>query len=98
MKRVGEKIGACTDPLFVLCHKRRQQQKRQQGNSRTRYRAIWMRSVAMELGLCRWARTRRSPRPEVGWNPGSAYPKTADVGRGGKTVPFRNEEPIRRDA
>jgi len=45
---------------------RRRQHKGQHGSCCTRNRAILIRSVAIEWGLCRWARTLRPPRPEVG--------------------------------
>src|SRR5262249_441126 len=66
----------------------------QQGSCCTRNRAILMRSVAMEWGLWRWARTLRSPRPELGGYRGGASPKMADVGWGGQPAPFRHQEAI----
>jgi sugar lactone lactonase YvrE len=55
-------------PYFycVINYTRRRQHKGQHGSRCTRNRAIWIRSVAIEWGLWRWARTLRPPRPEVG--------------------------------
>lgn len=50
----------------VINYTRRRQHKGQHGSRCTRNRAIWIRSVAIEWGLCRWARTLCPPRPEVG--------------------------------
>jgi DNA invertase Pin-like site-specific DNA recombinase len=50
----------------VINDTRRRQHKGQHGSCCTRNRAILIRSVAIEWGLCRWARTLRPPRPEVG--------------------------------
>jgi hypothetical protein len=54
--------------LVLLCYKRRTQQTGQQGSCWSRNLASLIRSVAIEYGLCRSARTRRAARPEVGWN------------------------------
>jgi hypothetical protein len=56
------------DPLVLLCHKRGTQQTGQQGSCLSRNLASLIRSVAIECGLCRSARTRRAARPEVGRN------------------------------
>jgi hypothetical protein len=58
--------------LVLLCHKRREQQKGQQGNCFSKARSILMRSVAMELRLCRSARVRRASGLELGRNPRGA--------------------------
>jgi hypothetical protein len=55
--------------LVLLCYKRNEQQKGQQGSCRIRARAILMRSVAMDCRLCRSARTRRAAGLELGRNP-----------------------------
>src|SRR3982751_495711 len=52
--------------LVLLCYKRRVQQKGQCGSWVRRERAILIRRVAIEVGLCRSARTRRTARLEVG--------------------------------
>ncbi len=44
--------------LILLCYKRRRQQNGQQGSCRRSALAILIRSVAIELALCRSARTR----------------------------------------
>ena len=54
--------------LVLLCHKRGTQQTGQQGSCLSRNLASLIRSVAIECGLCRSARTRRAARPEVGRN------------------------------
>src|SRR4051812_41190372 len=54
------------DLLVLLCYKRRVQQKGQCGSWVRRERAILIRRVAIEVGLCRSARTRRTARLEVG--------------------------------
>jgi hypothetical protein len=54
--------------LILLCHKRRTQQNGQQVSRLSSHRASLIRSVAIEYGLCRSARMRRAPGPEVGWN------------------------------
>src|SRR3954467_12547430 len=51
--------------LILLCYKRRAQQKGQCGSWVRRKREILMRRVAIEAGLCRSARTRRTARLEV---------------------------------
>src|SRR3954471_11763029 len=51
--------------LILPCYKRREQQKGQYGNWVSRKRAILIRRVAIEVGLCRSARTRRTARLEV---------------------------------
>jgi len=56
----------------VINYRRKEQHNGQHGSRCTRNRAIWIRSVAIEWGLCRWARTLRSPRPELGRYPGRA--------------------------
>jgi hypothetical protein len=55
-------------PLVLLCYKRLEQQKGQQGSRPSRARAIRMRSVAMDCGLCRSARARRAAGLELGRN------------------------------
>lgn len=55
--------------LVLLCYKSNEQQKGQQRSSRSRARAIRMRSVAMDCGLCRSARERRAAGLELGRNP-----------------------------
>ena len=52
--------------LVLLCYKRRVQQKGQCGSWVRRKRAILIRRVAIEAGLCRSARARRAARLEVG--------------------------------
>lgn len=47
--------------LVLLCYKRSAQQKGQQGSLASRPRAMSSRSVAMEWGLCRWARPSGLP-------------------------------------
>src|SRR5215469_2875290 len=54
--------------LVLLCHKRREQQNGQHTSCLSKNLAIWMRSVVIEDGLCRSARTRRAAREEVGRN------------------------------
>jgi len=54
--------------LVLLCHKRRTQQNGQQGSRLSRNLASLMRRVAIECGLCRSARMRRTAGPEVGRN------------------------------
>src|SRR3954449_10431656 len=51
--------------LILLCYERRAQQKGQCGSWVRRKREILMRRVAIEAGLCRSARTRRTARLEV---------------------------------
>jgi len=51
--------------LVLLCYKRRAQQKGQCGSWVRRKRAILIRRVAIESGLCRSARMRRAARFEV---------------------------------
>jgi hypothetical protein len=51
--------------LLLLCYKRRVQQKGQWGSWVRRKRAILIRRVAIEAGLCRSARARRTARLEV---------------------------------
>jgi hypothetical protein len=55
--------------LVLLCHKRRAQQTGQQGSWLAKNLAILMRMVAIELGLCRSARTRRAAGFVLGRNP-----------------------------
>ena len=55
-------------PLILLCHKRRVQQNGQQGSRLSRNLASLIRSVAIDVGLCRSARMRRAAGPEVGRN------------------------------
>jgi len=52
--------------LVLLCHKRREQQNGQQASCLSRNLASWIRSVAMECGLCRSARMRCAARAEFG--------------------------------
>ena len=52
--------------LVLLCYKRRAQQKGQCGSWVRRKRASLIRRVAIEVGLCRSARTRRAAGFEVG--------------------------------
>ena len=54
--------------------------------------------MAIEFGLCRSGRTWRPARAEVRRRPGGNESKMADAGRGGKTVPLGDQEPISRDA
>ena len=54
--------------LVLLCHKRREQQNGQQASCLSRNLASGIRSVAMECGLCRSARTRCAAWPEFGRN------------------------------
>ena len=54
--------------LVLLCHKRREQQNGQQASCLSRNLASRIRSVAMECGLCRSARTRCATRLELGRN------------------------------
>jgi hypothetical protein len=54
--------------LVLLCHKRREQQNGQQLSCLSRNLASWIRSVAIECGLCRSARMRRAAGLEVGRN------------------------------
>jgi hypothetical protein len=54
--------------LVLLCHKRREQQNGQQASCLSRDLASWIRSVAMECGLCRSARMRCATRAEFGRN------------------------------
>jgi DNA-binding NtrC family response regulator len=58
--------------IVLLCHKRREQQNGQQGNRFSKALWILVRSVAMELGLCRSARVRRASGLEFGRNPRGA--------------------------
>jgi hypothetical protein len=51
--------------LVLLCYKRRAQQKGQCESWVRRKRAILIRRVAIEAGLCRSARARRTARLEV---------------------------------
>jgi hypothetical protein len=51
--------------LILLCYKRRMPQKGQPGSCPRIWRAMAMRSVAMEAGLCRSERTGRAARLEV---------------------------------
>src|SRR4029079_4077554 len=51
--------------LVLLCYKRRAQQKGQCGSWVRRKRASLIRRVAIEVGLCRSARTRRAAGFEV---------------------------------
>jgi hypothetical protein len=53
--------GGAYDLLVLLCYKRSAQQKGQRGNLASRLRAMRSRSVAMEWGLCRWARPAGLP-------------------------------------
>jgi hypothetical protein len=64
----GEKLDYYHGLLVLLCYKRLTQQKGQQGSCRSRILAMRIRSVAMERGLCRSARTRRAAGLEPGWN------------------------------
>ena len=66
--RLTNRVQLTTDGLVLLCYKRSEQQKGQQGSCWSRARAIRMRSVAMDCGLCRSARTRRAAGLEVGRN------------------------------
>src|SRR5580704_7924303 len=56
-----------------------------------------MRSVAIECGLCRSGRARRSAWAEVRRRRGGDESKMTGAGRGGKTVPLGYEEPISCD-
>ena len=60
----GQEIQASV--LVLLCHKRREQQNGQQASCFSRNLASRIRSVAIECGLCRSARTRFAARPELG--------------------------------
>jgi len=53
-----------------------------------------MRSVAIECGLCRSGRARRSAWAEVRRRRGGNESKMTGAGRGGKTVPLGYQEPI----
>ena len=53
-----------------------------------------MRSVAIERGLCRSGRARRSAWAEVRRRCGGNESKTTGAGRGGKTAPLGYQEPI----
>src|SRR6201987_3271865 len=57
-----------------------------------------MRSVAIECGLCRSGRTRRSARAELRRRPAGSESKMTGAGRGEKTVPLGHQEPISCDA
>ena len=57
-----------------------------------------IRSVAIEFGLCRSGRMRRSAWADVGRWPGGNESKMAGAGRGEKTVPLGNQEPVGREA
>ena len=61
-------------------------------------RASSIRIVAMEWGLWRSGRTRRATRAELRCSPGGNESKMTGVGRGGKTVPLGDEEPVSRNA
>src|SRR6266568_8235956 len=50
--------------LVLLCYKKGAPQKGQPESCRSRIRAMVCRSVAMDQGLCRSARTGRTPRVE----------------------------------
>src|SRR4051812_34906823 len=63
--RLVERFSARFVLLVLLCYKRRAQQKGQCGSWVRRKRAILIRRVATEAGLCRSARTRRTARLEV---------------------------------
>jgi imidazolonepropionase-like amidohydrolase len=56
----------------VINYTRKRQHTGQHGSCCTRNRAILIRSVAIDWGLCRWARDLRSSRPEVGRYRGAA--------------------------
>src|ERR1700692_5133414 len=58
--------------LVLLCYKRREQQNGQHGSCWSRARAILMRRVAMDCGLCRSARARRAAGQEAGRDPRGA--------------------------
>jgi hypothetical protein len=73
-------------------------QKGQCGSCRSSRRASAMRSVAIEIGLCRSGRTRRAARAQVRRWPGGGESKMTGAGGGGKTVPLGHQEPIRCDA
>jgi hypothetical protein len=64
----GEEVTNQNVCLVLLCYKRLEQQKGQQGSRPSRARAILMRSVAMDCGLCRSARARRAAGLELGRN------------------------------
>jgi group II intron reverse transcriptase/maturase len=69
----GTPQGGVISPLLVLlCYNLRAQQNGQQGNRLSNPRASRMRSVAIEFGLCRSARTRGAAGLELGWNLGRA--------------------------
>ena len=53
--------------LVLLCYKKGAPQKGQPGSCRSKARAMVCRRVAMDQGLCRSARTGRTPRTEVAW-------------------------------
>jgi hypothetical protein len=61
-------VGILAGLLVLLCYKRREQQNGQHGSCWSRARAILMRSVAMDCGLCRSARARRAAGLELGRN------------------------------
>jgi hypothetical protein len=71
--------------------------KGQLESCRRRTRAMVCRSVAIDQGLWRSRRTRRSPRAEVGRHFGDGWSQSAGTSGGGKTVPFGYQEPIGRN-
>jgi len=73
-------------------------QQGQCGSCRSSRRARIIRSVAIEYGLCRSGRMRRSAGAEVRCWPGANESRITDAGRGGKTVPLGHQEPISCDA
>src|SRR5439155_22928256 len=59
--------------LVLLCYKKGAPQKGQPESCRSRIRAMVCRSVAMDQGLCRSARTGRTPRVESRRHFGDGY-------------------------
>jgi type I restriction enzyme S subunit len=55
------RAGRLGSVLILLCYKRSAQQKGQRGSLASSLRAMSSRSVAMEWGLCRWARPAGLP-------------------------------------
>jgi len=53
--------------LVLLCYKKGAPQKGQPESCRSRTRAMVCRRVAIDQGLCRSARTGRTPRTELAW-------------------------------
>src|SRR5258708_6164548 len=85
--------------LVLLCYKRRTPQKGQWGSCCIRWRAIWMRRVAIDAGLCRSALPRGTARTEAFRERGEAGKShMAGPCGGGKTVSLCHQETVRGDA